>query len=98
MSDATSTMTAAANQSSTTMTILGIDLGKFRSVACRFDPASGRHLFETITTTPHAVHDLLVDAQPSLLVIEACSICGWIADLAESLSIEVRVANANTEA
>ena len=73
--------------------ILAIDLGKFKSVACRFDPASGRHAFETIATTPPAVHDLLIDARPSLLVIEACGICGWVADLAESLSIGVRVAN-----
>jgi len=98
MSNATATMTPPANQSSTTMTILAIDLGKFKSVACRFDPASGEHAFETIATAPARVHDLLIDANPSLLVIEACSICGWIADLAESLAIEVRVANANTEA
>jgi transposase len=97
MSDATATMTAAANQSST-MTILAIDLGKFKSVACRFDPARGQHTFETIATTPVTIHDLLIAANPALLVIEACSICGWIADLAESLAIAVRVANANTEA
>ena len=56
------------------------------------------HAFETIVTTPQAGHDLLIDAAPSLLVIEACSICGWIADLAESLGIEVRVANTRGEA
>jgi transposase len=80
------------------MTLLAIDLGKFKSVACRFDPASGQHAFETIATTPASVHDLLIAAAPSLLVIEACSICGWIADLAESLGIEVRVANTHGEA
>src|SRR5689334_7827587 len=97
MSDGTATMSEPANQSST-MTILAIDLGKFKSVACRFDPASGRHTFETIATTPASVHDLLVDAAPALLAIEACGICGWISDLAESLALPVRVANTLGEA
>ena len=83
MSNATAMMTASANESST-RTILAIDLGKFKSVACRFDAATGQHAFETIATTPPAVHDLLIDAAPALLVIEACSVCGWICDLAEA--------------
>lgn len=92
MSDRTS-MTNGA-----TTTILAIDLGKFKSVACRYDAGTGDHAFETIATTPSAVHDLLVEAAPALLVIEACSICGWVHDLAETLSIEVRVANVLGEA
>jgi transposase len=83
---------------SSTLSILAIDLGKFKSVACRFDPATGTHAFQTIATTPATVHDLLIEAAPALLVIEACSICGWIGDLAESLGIEVRVANTRGEA
>jgi len=63
MSHGNETTTPAA----TTMTILAIDLGKFKSVACRFDLASGCHAFETIATTPPAVHDLLIDASPALL-------------------------------
>jgi transposase len=103
MSDRTATMRAPAKESSTTMStmsmsILAIDLGKFKSVACRYDPATSDHAFETIATTPSAVHDLLVEAAPQMLVIEACSVCGWIHDLAESLSIEVRVANTLGEA
>jgi transposase len=97
MSHGTSTMTPAAITTTTT-TILAIDLGKFKSVACRYDPATGAHAFETIATNPQAVHDLLIEADPQLLVVEACGVCGWIADLAESLSIEVRVANALGEA
>ena len=92
MSNHTSMTTPAA------ITILALDLGKFKSVACRYDPATGAHVFETIATNPSAVHDLLVDANPQLRVIEACGVCGWIADLAESLSIEVRVANVLGEA
>ncbi len=75
----------------------GLDLGKFKSVACRYDPASGAHAFETIAAMA-TVHDLLVDAALAMLVIRACGVCGWISDLAESLSVEVRVANVLGEA
>ena len=78
--------------------ILALDLGKFKSVACRYDAATGQHAFQTIATTPPAVHDLLIESAPRLLVIEACGVCGWISDLAESLSIELRVANVLGEA
>jgi transposase len=105
MNDRTATMSAPAKESSTmtttlttTMSMLTIDLGKFKSVACRYDPGSSQHAFGTLATTPPAVHDLLIDAQPTLLVIEACSACGWVCDLAESLGIEVRVANTHGEA
>ena len=95
---APATESATTTTTSTTTTILAIDLGKFRSVACRFDTATGQHAFETIATTPTSVHDLLIDANPALLVIEACGVCGWVADLAGQLSIEVRVANVLGEA
>jgi transposase len=98
MSDGTVMTSAPVKESSRTTSILAIDLGKFKSVACRYNAATGTHAFETIATTPAAVHDLLVDAAPQLLVIEACGVCGWISDLAESLSIEVRVANTLGEA
>lgn len=107
MSDGTAMIGTPASQSFSTVTttttpaaatVLALDLGKFKSVACRYDTATGEHTFETIATNPPAVHDLLIEASPSLLVIEACSICGWVADLAESLGIEVRVANVLGEA
>lgn len=79
-------------------TILAVDLGKFRSVACVFEPATGEHRFETIQTSPSAVHDLLVDTAPAVLVIEACSVSGWVSDLAGVLGIAVQVANTNGEA
>ncbi len=54
MSHRTSMTTPAA-----ITTILAIDLGKFKPVACRYDPATGEHAFQTIATTPPAVHDAL---------------------------------------
>lgn len=82
---------------STATTILGLDLGKFKSVACVYDSASGTHQFRGIATSPAVVHDLLVEIAPRRLVIEACSIAGWVADIARTLSIELQVANVRTE-
>ena len=39
--------------------ILAIDLGKFNSVLCDYVPITHRHSFETVQTTPQAMHDLL---------------------------------------
>jgi transposase len=83
---------------SSATTILALDLGKFKSVACVYEPASGTHRFQTIATSPAAVHDLLVASAPSRLVIEACSIAGWVADLARTLCIHLQVANVTAEA
>lgn len=80
------------------MKILAIDLGKFKSVACDYDTASGEHTFTTIATRPAAVHDLLAERGPDRLVIEVSSVAGWIKDLAEALEIQVQVANPNHDA
>jgi transposase len=79
-------------------TICALDLGKFKSVACVLDVATNAHRFETIVTSPSAVHDLLVEIMPDRLVIEACSISGWVCDIARTLEIAVEVANTNDEA
>ena len=92
MRDGTSATPAAAS------TILAIDLGKFRSVACRYDAATGSHAFATVATRPAAVHDLLIHVAPAVLVVEACNVCGWVHDLAEALGVEVRVAHVLGEA
>jgi transposase len=78
--------------------ILALDLGKFKSVACVLDVASNIHRFETIVTSPSAVHDLLAEVMPDRLVIEACSISGWVCDIARSLDLIIQVANTNGEA
>ena len=38
--------------------ILALDLGKFNSVLCVYDPATHDHHFESLQTTPRTVHDL----------------------------------------
>ncbi len=82
-----------------TQRILAIDLGKFKSVACDYDPATGTHTFTTLPTRPQDFHDLLADrfgdTSGGRLVIEVGSASGWVKDLAELLHIEVQIANPN---
>jgi len=80
------------------MKILAIDLGKFKCVACDYAHPSGEHAFESLPTTPQAVHDLIAARAPDRLVIEIGSAAGWIRDLAESLDLEIQIANPSHEA
>jgi transposase len=83
--------------------IVAIDLGKFNSVVCLYDPVTTQHSFVTIQTTPQCVHDLLVEhsgENPSqtLLVFETCDCGGWVYDVAQALGFTVAVANPSHEA
>lgn len=83
--------------------ILALDLGKFTSVLCVYDPATHAHYFASVQTMPRTIHDLLVthatpDPKDTLLVIETCDVAGWVHDLAAALGIAVAVANPAHEA
>jgi len=83
--------------------ILALDLGKFTSVLCVYDPATHGHHFVSAQTTPRTIHDLLVaeqtdDPARTLLVIETCDVAGWVHDLAAALGMTVAVANCAHEA
>ncbi len=78
-------------------TIMAIDLGKFKSVACRYQIGSGAQEYWTIPTRPQAIHDLVVTHSADCVVFEACGIIGWICDLLDDLEIDYRVANTNSE-
>jgi len=71
------------------MKILALDLGKYKSVACAYEAESGQRGFATIGTNPKALHDLIVDREPDRIVIEICSIAGWVGDLVRNLGIEL---------
>ena len=91
------------NHSITCQRILGLDLGKFNSVLCIYDPATNAHEFTSAQTTPQTIHDLLVKHQgedPStiLLVIETCDVAGWVYDIAVAMGMAVAVANPAHEA
>ena len=84
-------------------TIIALDLGKFKSVACVMDAGSRRHRFETLDTTPQRLHELLAahatkDPSRTLVVVECCDAAGWVHDLAASLGLAVKVANCRHEA
>ena len=80
------------------MIILACDLGKFKSVACIYDTQTHKQMFETIKTSHQEMHDLIVKHEPDRVVIEICSIAGWVYDLVENLGVPIQVANANGEA
>ena len=57
----------------TTSTILAIDLGKYNSVACHYEPETKATTFRTIRTTPDEMRKLLARQPVKLVVLEACS-------------------------
>src|SRR5687768_16863290 len=83
--------------------IIALDLGKFKSVACLLECGSRRHRFETIDTTPQRLHELFAgnagdEPSRTLVVVECCDAAGWVHDLATSLGLAVKVANCRHEA
>lgn len=80
------------------MKILALDLGKFKSVACVFDTEKTTERYVKVATTAKAIHDLVVDEEPDRVVLEICSITGWVVDLLRGLDIEPEVANTNGDA
>jgi transposase len=80
------------------MKILSLDLGKFKTVGCDYEARSGAHRFRSSFTTPAALEKLVREVKPDRVVIEVCSIAGWVCDLLRRLGIEVQVANTNDDA
>jgi transposase len=80
------------------VTILAIDLGKFNSVFCWYDPALKAFSFRTIPTSEANFREALLRQPDVTVVVEACSPAGWVYDLAVLLELKVLVANTNAEA
>ncbi|MFO0955948.1 MAG: hypothetical protein U0800_00610 [Isosphaeraceae bacterium] len=53
-----------------TTTILGLDLGQFKGVACTDDPVTADTRFAIVPTRPDALRDLLDAERPDLVVFE----------------------------
>ena len=53
-------------------TILAIDLGKYKSVACVHAEASGTFHFTSLETTRSELQRLLARHRPTVVIIEAC--------------------------
>ncbi len=54
--------------------------------------------FVKVKTTPQAIHDLIVQKEPERVVLEICSIAGWIVDITRALGIETETANTTHDA
>lgn len=75
------------------MKILALDLGKYKTVGCAYERESGSHRFRATATTPAALQQLVQEVKPDRVVIEICSIAGWVCDLVRRMGIEIQVAN-----
>jgi transposase len=80
------------------MKILSLDLGKYKTVGCAYESASGEHQFKRGLTTPAGLAQMVREVNPDRVVIEICSIAGWVCDLMWSMGIEVQVANTSDDA
>jgi transposase len=74
-------------------TILAIDLGKFNSVFCWYDPDTRGERFRTTPTTPDDLGRELTRQPVARVVFEACSQAGWVHDLCEQLALPATVAS-----
>ena len=79
-------------------TILAIDLGKYKCVACAYDRATAAAEYRTVTTSRAEVERLIRRTAPAVVVIEACTLAGWVSDLCGELGVPCRVANTAAEA
>lgn len=94
----TSTKMASTKMAAANSTILAIDLGKYKCVACVHDEDSGEFRFTTLETTRAELHKLLAAERPRVVIIEACLLAGWVHDLCVELSVRCLVANTSSEA
>jgi len=80
------------------MKILALDLAKNKTVACDYERESGAHRFKTAFSTRAALQQLVAESKPDRVVIEVCSMAGWVCDLLRELGVEVQVANTSDDA
>jgi hypothetical protein len=90
-------MTTTAQTTAATDTILAIDLGKYKSVACH-SPALNQQSFVKFTTSRAELTKLLDKHRPDVVLIEACLLSGWVHDLCAAKGVRCLVANTASEA
>jgi transposase len=91
-------MTTTTEIATATNVILAIDLGKYKSVACAHDDASGEIAFTTFDTTRAQLQKLIARHRPAVIIIEACLLAGWVHDWCGQLGVRCLVANTAAEA
>ena len=87
-------MTTTTATAATAGTILALDLGKYKTVACAYDPGTTQARFDTLTTSREHLRKLFARERPAAVVIEACLLAGWVHDL----GLACHVANTASEA
>jgi len=90
-------MMTTAKTTAATDTILAIDLGKYKSVACH-SPVLNEQSFVKFATTRAELTKLLDKQRPDVVLIEACLLSGWVHDLCTEKGIRCLVANTSSEA
>jgi transposase len=78
-------------------TILALDLGKYKSVACLYRCAD-EHRFSTVPTSRAELARLIDRHRPDVILIEACLLAGWVRDLCVEKGVPCQVANTASEA
>ena len=78
--------------------ILAIDLGKFKSVTCLLDTTTNETEFWTMSTDQPYLKAVLKRYKPDLVVIESCTIAGWVHDVCTAKGHELLICNPNQEA
>ena len=74
-------------------TILALDLGKFNSVLCWYEPGTRAATFRTVRTGHAELHKELTRQAVGVVVFEACSQAGWVHDLCVELGLKPLVAS-----
>ncbi len=74
-------------------TILAIDLGKFNSVVCWYDPATRNAAFRTVRTAHADLRQELTRQPVAQVILEACAQAGWVHDLCAELRLAALVAS-----
>src|SRR5215471_10479114 len=91
-------MTTTTTKATAARALLALDLGKYKTVACAYDPATTQARFDTLTTSRERLRKLCARQRPAAVVIEACLLAGWVHDLCHELGLPCHVANTASEA
>jgi transposase len=84
-------------ETTATDTILAIDLGKYKSVACLSRSIPDQR-FVKFSTCRAELTKLLDKLRPDVVLIEACLLSGWVHDLCAAKGVRCLVANTSSEA
>jgi transposase len=91
-------MTTTTATAATAGTILALDLGKYKTVACAYAGSPDTARFEAVVTDRDRLRQLFARHRPAVVVFEACALAGWVHDLCAELGLPCKVANTASEA